>query len=153
MDARKSRNSITIAKEPEEVFTFWRNFGNLALVMKGFARIEVHSKTKSHWVARMESGRQTEWDAEITREIDGRLISWKSTEGSHVRSEGTVEFERAPAGRGTVVRLTMDGSVPRAEDADQADQIVQTDLKRLKAYLETGEIPTVEGQSSGRSGE
>jgi uncharacterized membrane protein len=52
----------------------------------------------------------------------------------------------------------MDYSVPGGKltefltffSGESPDILILTNLHRLKAFLETGEIPTTEGQSSGR---
>lgn len=158
LDAAKSRHSLTIGRPREEIFQFWRQFDNLPQFMKDLEDVTILSSRRSHWTVRMKSGTSAEWDAEITAEIPGQLISWKSVEGSSVETEGTVSFEEAPAGLGTVVRLSMDYGVPggkltewisflRGEDPDT---LAITNLKRLKQYLETGEVATTQGQPSGR---
>lgn len=154
----KSRHAITIGRAPHEVFAFWRNFSNLVFFMKDVERIDVISDIRSHWVIRIKSGAKAEWDADIVEEQPGHMISWRSVEGSEVSTHGTVWFEEASGHQGTVVRLAMDYSVPGGKLAElmtfftgeSPEILIKTNLKRLKAYLETGEIPTVEGQPSGR---
>jgi uncharacterized membrane protein len=74
-------------------------------------------------------------------------------------SAGSVRFERAPAGRGTVVRLEMEYT-PRggrigaalAKFLSEAPELaVLENLRRFKQLMETGEIATTEGQPSGRA--
>jgi uncharacterized membrane protein len=161
LDENKSRHSITIGKTPQEVFSFWRDFSNLASFMKDISEVRVNSSKKSHWIVKLKSGFSTEWDAEITSEIEGQMISWASLKGSDVETKGIVWFEEAPANLGTVVRLSMDYHVPGGKltefitffMGESPDILVITNLKRLKAFLETGEIPTTEGQPSGREEE
>jgi uncharacterized membrane protein len=52
------------------------------------------------------------WDAEITPDRENELIGWRSIEGSEVETAGYVKFERAPAGRGTVVRVALEYNPP-----------------------------------------
>jgi uncharacterized membrane protein len=71
---------------------------------------------------------------------------------------GAVWFVEAPAGRGTIVRLSLNYSVPGGKfsewvtklNGEDPDSLILLNLRRLKALLETGEIPTIEGQPSGR---
>lgn len=157
-DDVKSRHAITIGVSPNEIYTFWRNFSNLALFMKDIETIEAISRIRSHWVVKLKSGAMTEWDADVIDDQPGHLISWRSVEGSDVSTVGTVWFEEATAKQGTVVRLAMDYHIPGGKLAELAtfftgespEILIKTNLKRLKAYLETGEIPTTEGQPSGR---
>lgn len=157
-EKNKVLQSITVGRTPQEVFFFWRDFSNLSFFMKDIHRVQVLSRTLSHWEVKLKSGLKTEWDAEITQEMEGKQISWASTEGSPVTTVGTVIFEKAPADLGTVVRLSMYYEIPGGKlselatslTAESPDILIQTNLKRLKAFLETGEIATTEGQPSGR---
>ncbi len=87
------------------------------------------------------------------------MIAWRSLEGSDVDNAGSVHFERASGGRGTVVKVSLKydppGGVIGATIAklfgEAPDQQIQEDLRRLKQVMEAGEIPTTEGQSSGRA--
>ncbi len=150
--------SITIGREPQEVFAFWRDFKNLPLFMKDLAEVQILSEKTSRWVVKLKSGFRTEWDAEIVEELPGQMIAWQSLEGSSVETSGRVWFLKSPGGRGTIVRLMMSYHVPGGKLAELAGKftgedpynLTLTNLRRLKAYLETGEIPTTEGQPSGR---
>ncbi len=157
-DDDTSKFSITIGQTPAEIFSFWRDFKNLTLFMKDIKDIRIISPKKSHWTVELKSGLKAEWDAEITAERVNEMIAWKSTKSSEVETSGSVWFSPAPGGRGTVVSLLMDYSVPGGKltelltkiTGEDPDSLAFINLRRLKAYLETGEIPTVEGQSSGR---
>lgn len=150
--------AITIGKNPTDVFSFWRNFTNLKYFMKDIYDIRVISPTKSEWTVKLKSGPSASWLAEIVDEVPGRMIAWKSIEDSEVKTEGSVWFSQAPAGLGTVVKLFMNYKIPGGKLTELAtlmtgedpENLTLTNLKRLKAYLETGVIPTTEGQSSGR---
>lgn len=154
----KTKHAVTILRPPSEVYAFWRDFKNLATFMKDIERIDVVSQTRSHWVVHLKSGPKAEWDADITEDIPGQAISWASVQGSEVETSGSVWFEKATGNQGTVVRLMMDYKVPGGKFAELAafltgespEILIKTNLKRLKALLETGEIPTVQGQPSGR---
>jgi len=151
--------SITINKPPDELYRFWREFRNLPRFMKHLESVTTLDSGRSHWVAKGPAGERIEWDAEIYNEKENELISWRSLPGSEFINAGTVRFERAAGGRGTVVRVTMNFNVSggRVTAAlarlvgQSPEQLVGEDLRRLKQILETGEIATIEGQSSGRA--
>lgn len=162
---RRGRNSligrtVTIAKPAQEIYDFWRDFSNLAQVMENIERIDVIDQRQSHWVVKAPGGSTIEWDSVVTEDEPGRLIAWESTRGSDVRNSGRVEFLDAAPGRGTMVRLTMVYDPPggtagrlvakllQREPAEQA----RRDLRRLKQFLETGEI-TSSASPSGRQSE
>jgi uncharacterized membrane protein len=149
--------AVTINRSPEDLFRFWRNFENLPRFMTGLVSIKTQGK-RSHWVARGPMGTHAEWDAEIITEEPNRLIGWRSLEGSEVATAGAVHFTPAPGGRGTEVRVDMKYEPPAGKvgaliaklfGEDPAQQI-QEDLRRFKQLMETGEIPTTQGQSSCR---
>lgn len=153
-----SRYAVTIGKPQEEVFRFFRNFENLPLFMKDLKEVRVISDKKSHWVVELQAGVQAEWDAEITLERQDEMLAWKSVKGSEVDTSGSIWFSPAPGGKGTVVSLVLDYKIPGGKIAEiitkmtgeDPETLAQLNLRRLKAFLETGEVPTIKGQPSGR---
>ena len=105
---------------------------------------------RSTWHIKAPAGRTVSVRTEIESEEDGKLIAWRSVEGSDIETEGRVTFEDAPGERGTRVRLTIAYKPPAGvlgkavakaflrEPAIQA----RHDLKRFKMLMETGEIAT-----------
>lgn len=154
----KFHHSITINKSAAEIYTFFRNFGNLPFFMKDLISLTVKSETISHWVVQLEHGPKFEWDAEITEEKYGEMIAWKTIGKTEIEQAGVIWFSKAPVDRGTIVRMHMAYTIPAGKLGKLATKLIGEDpqsiilinLRRLKAYLETGEIPTVQGQPSGR---
>jgi uncharacterized membrane protein len=152
-------HSITINKPTAELYSFWREFRNLPRFMKHLEAVTTLDSGVTHWVAKGPASKPVEWEAEIYNEKENELISWRSLPGSAFVNAGTVRFEAAPGGRGTVVRVTINYNVPGgkvtatlARLLGQApEQFVAEDLRRLKQIMETGEIATIEGQPSGRA--
>ena len=125
------KQAITINGAPEELYRFWRDLKNLPRFMKHLESVTTEQLMgqpaadqasvgttsqpvgrptrdgRSHWVAEGPAGTTVEWDAEITEDRPNELIAWRSSEGADVDSAGTVRFEQAPGGRGTVVKLEM----------------------------------------------
>ena len=155
----KSHQVITIVgKSPAEVYAFWTDLENFPRFMKDITEVTHVSEGKSHWVFQLKSGFKVEWDAEIVEKREGIMLSWQSLPDSEVETKGSVWFTSAPRNEGTIVSLSMDYSVPGGKltelltkiTAEDPNSLSKINLRRLKAYLETGEIPTTEGQSSGR---
>lgn len=150
--------AITIDRPRAEVYQFWRNLENLAEFMEHVESVRtLPGEMKSHWVATGVGGRRMEWDAEIINDIPNQLIGWRSLENSDVANAGSVHFEDASGGRGTEVRIELQYNPPggavgalvsKLFGGEPSDQI-RNDLKRLKTRLETGVIPTTEGQPVG----
>ena len=149
--------SITVSSTPKELFRFWRNFENLPQFMEDLESVTQVNETISHWVATGPGGKKVEWDAEIYNEKENELIAWRSLPGSDVTNAGSVHFEEAP-GHGTYVKVVLNYNPPGGKAAHlfaklfgkEPGQLVEHNLRRFKQLVETCEIPTTEGQPSGR---
>jgi uncharacterized membrane protein len=152
------KKAITINKSPEELYRFWRDFENLPRFMPHINSVQSMGHGRVHWVARAPLGRTAEWDTEITEERDNELIAWRSLQGAPIPHHGSVRFRAAPGGRGTEVRVTLAYTPPLGKlgaavaklFGEAPDQQLDEALHRLKSLMETGDIPTIEGQPSGR---
>lgn len=150
--------AITINRPRTEVFQFWRKLENLAQFMEHVESVrELKGENRSHWVARGPADRRVEWDAEIVNEIENELIGWRSLEGSDIANAGSVRFADAEGGRGTEVRVSLQYNPPggtvgafvaRIFGEEPTSQI-RKDLQRLRTKLESGVLPTTEGQPAG----
>lgn len=150
--------SFTINKPAEELFRFWRNFDNLPRFMTHLESVKVTGGRFSHWVARGPMGASLSWDAEIIDERENQWIVWRSLPGSQINHSGSVHFRKAPGNRGTVLTVAMEveplggpvgqylsylfGPVPERQ--------LREEVRHLKQLMEAGEIPTIDGQPSGR---
>lgn len=148
--------SVTINRPLAEVFRFWRNFENLPQFMEHLESVALRDEGISHWVARGPAGFGVAWDARIINEIDNRLLAWQSLEGSTVATAGSVNFDETEHGTRVLVKLQYDppagklGAMVARLLGDDPSSSIREDLRRFKRLLETGEIPTTDGQSSGR---
>ena len=151
------QRSMTIDRPAEELYDYWHNFENLPRFMKHLKSVTTQGRN-SHWVANGPMGIPIEWDAELLDEKPGEYLIWRSLPGSAISNRGSVEFRPAPNGSGTEVTVALmyrnpGGKVGRAFAklfGREPEQTVREDLRRFKSLIETGEIPTVVGQSSGR---
>ena len=149
--------SVTINRPVEELYRFWRNLENLPHFMQHLVSVERISDTLSRWRAKGPGGRTVEWSAEIINEVPNQLIGWRSIDGSEVTTAGSVHFDDAGPGRGTRVRVRLQYSPPGGKvgaalaklmASDPATEI-REDLRRFKQMVETGEVPTTDGQPRG----
>jgi uncharacterized membrane protein len=152
----KIEESVTILKPAGELFGFWRRLENLPRVMKHLVSVQDLGGNRSHWVAKGLAG-NVEWDAEIINERANEVIAWKSLEGSEVQTAGSVHFREAPGGRGTEVHVVLSYNPPAGQigaaiawlaGRDPQSQ-VREDLRSFKRLMETGTLPTTEGQPRG----
>lgn len=154
-------STMQINCSPEEAYRFWRNFENLPLFMRHLDSVSILGDRRSRWIAAGPLGSQLQWDAEIVAERENELISWRSLPGSDLDVDGYVEFRKAPGNRGTFISANViytppagriGGTVAKLLGKDPSF-LMRQDLRRFKALIEAGEIPTIEGQSHGpRSG-
>jgi uncharacterized membrane protein len=153
----KIRRSITIGRNPSDLYRFVRNFENLARFMGHVEMVRTIDERHSHWLLRERAGILFEWDTEIIADEPEEIIGWRSVTGD-VAHAGSIRFERAVGGRGTVVRVQLQYNPPGGRIGAEflkllgrdPDRQAGEDLRRLKQLMEVGEIATVEGQSSGR---
>src|SRR5690606_17196669 len=154
-----TRKSITINRPIHEVYAFWRDFENFPRFMPGLESVEARDDGRWRWVAKGPAGRRIEWDSEIVEESPSSMIAWRSLPGADVPNAGSVHFESAPGGRGTIVRVELDYDVPGGAAGEAVARLFgvapgkQTEvaLLRVKQLLETGEVARTEGQPAGRA--
>lgn len=152
------RQSFTINAPAEQLYGFWRRFSNFPRFMKHVISVEEIDGNRSHWVVKAPAGRTVEWDAEVVEEAPGRVIAWRTVGDADIRHGGRVEFTPATGGRGTVVAVRMSYESPAGAAGallaklfgEEPEMQIRDDLRRFKCLVETGEIPTTEGQPSGR---
>ncbi|MGE5815321.1 MAG: SRPBCC family protein [Acidobacteriota bacterium] len=155
------KESITIGRPLDELYRFWRNLENLPRFMEHLESVRVTGTDRSHWIARGPAGARVEWDAEIINEVENQVIGWRSLPGSTVASAGSVNFDDAGADRGTRITVHLQYDPPAGKlgamfaklFGEEPSQQVREDLRRLKRLLEAGEVPSIEGQTSGRAPE
>lgn len=148
-------------KSPEELYQFWHNFENLPSFMRHLKSVTVIDEQRSHWVVNAPGDSTVEWDAEIViDDPDRKLIAWSSVADATIDNSGFVRFQATP-GRGTEVKVVLEYNPPGGIIGmtlaklfgEEPEQQLGDDLRRFKQIMETGEIATTEGQSSGRGTE
>jgi uncharacterized membrane protein len=148
---------MTINRSPWDLYQFWRNFDNLPRFMKHVKSVNVIDEKRSHWVVDGPAGKSVEWDAEIINDEPNALIAWRSLANATVDNAGSVRFVPGPEGRGTEVRVVIDYIPPAGVVGKWVSMLfgknpeseIREDLRRFKRVMETGEVPTTEGQPRG----
>lgn len=160
----KSRNiniktSVTVKKPRHEVYDFWRKLENLPLFMKHIKSVEMQAEKVTEWKARIPGGLGSiSWKTEIVEDQPNERIGWSSLPGSTIENAGNIHFR--DAGKfGTEVHAVISYHAPAGKAGETLarlftpafEAVVREDIKNFKRYLESGEIPTIEGQPSGRN--
>jgi len=147
----KLKKAITIDKPADQIYACWRNLENLPALFDNLLSVKRIDERKSHWTLRVPGRARLEWDAEITIDRPNEMIGWRSLDGADLDNAGSIRFERATGGRGTVVRVALQYNPPAGRlgaalatlMGEKPASQVQEALRKLKQLMETGEIPTV----------
>lgn len=154
------KQAITVYRPREEVYGFWRELSNLPRFMPHLEKVEDLGESRSRWTARAPRDLGTiTWEAEVTEDDPGRRLAWRSRPGADITNAGIVRFEDLPGERtGTEVHLDISYGPPPGDVGSLVGQmlnpinkqLVKEDMRRFKRLMETGEIPTTEGQPTCR---
>jgi uncharacterized membrane protein len=155
----KIEHSVFINRSPEELYRFWRQFENLPRFMDHLASVKTEGNQRSHWVVKTIGNAEISWDAEIVNDIPNELIAWRTVENSDVDHAGSVRFEGTE--RGTRVKVIMEYRPPAGKVGvgvaklfgQEPSQMIESDLRRFKQLMESGDVVSLEGQSHGGSGD
>jgi uncharacterized membrane protein len=146
----KIRRSVTVGRPREEVWPFVRDLANFPRFAWHVESVTPLGHGRSRWVVRGPGGSRLAWDAVIEAEVENERLSWTSVEGADIRNAGVLGLRDAPGGRGTEVHLRLAYDAPGGKAGqllawlfgEEPDVQARDDLGRLKALLETGEMPT-----------
>jgi uncharacterized membrane protein len=151
------RESVTVKAPADALYALWREPANLQGIIPGIESAERIDGVRARWVTRGSGGVVTRWNAEIINDVPGRTIGWRSFAGTDVAHAGSVAF-RPRLTDETEVTVTLQCEVPGGRVGLTLARIfggspsttVRNALRRWKQLLETGELPTVDGQPTGR---
>ena len=150
--------SITVNVDRNTAYAFWRTLENLPRFMHHLRRVEDLGDGRSRWTAKGPGPLpDISWSAEIVAERPGEVLGWRSLPDADVSNAGRVAFKDGPHG-GTEIHARIVYHPPAGEiGAGLArwldpvlGQMVKEDIRRFQHVVETGEVPTTEGQPSGR---
>lgn len=153
----KIEQAAIVQRPADQLYRLWRDLDGLPRFMSHLVSVKDLGKY-SHWVAKGPLGMKAEWDAEIINDEPGRLLAWRSLEGSQIATAGSVRFTPLGGNRGTEVVVTLKYDPPAGKLgawaawlAGQEPSVqVRDDLRRFAQLAETGEVATA--QMSGTTG-
>lgn len=152
VDARKAikiEERISIDRSPTEVYAIWRNFTRLPEFAEDLESVTTASDGRSHWVAKLPGGKRVEWHAELVNDIPNQLIAWKTVGHPDIAHAGSLHFDSAPDGHGTVMRFVIDYEPPAGRlgalvaaftrlFGQIPESKIRADLRRFKERVEDG---------------
>lgn len=143
----RMRASVTINRDRSEIYSYWRDFSNLARFMRYIEEVRPAPDGRSHWVAEVPMAGRLEWESEVTADEPDERIAWRSVEGSEIETSGEVRFRSSPYG--TEVEVEMSYQPPGTAGAIAArlarsltQTMLREDLRRFKRLMESGETPS-----------
>lgn len=148
--------SFTVQRSREETFRLWQDVERWPEFMRHIEPVARIGEHRFHVLARGLSGRSYEWNMEMAPGREGESLGWSSVEGD-METEGSVHLQETIGDRGTIVAAVLGyrpaRDLPATAVADffhpGLKGVIEEDLRRFKQLIETGEIPTTEGQPSG----
>ena len=150
----------SILAEPQALYELWSQVEKFPLWQEHVVSVTRTGPSTSHWVMgnpEDADGKRIEFDSELTQDVPGHTIAWKST-GGDVEQSGQVDFKPRRDGRGTLVTLVQHFKIGKLANAAASigergpKQTVIEDLRHFKEMVEAGEIPSVKGQPHGPRG-
>jgi uncharacterized membrane protein len=154
--------AVTVTQPPHEVYARWRQLESLPTFMAHLDDVTMTSPRTSHWRATAPFSKTVEWDAQITDDVPGERLGWRSLDGSAIRTAGEVRFAPAPGGQNgaqdTEVHVKLSYAVPAGKlgtaiaryFGEDPHQQLDDDLRRFKQVLEVGEVVRSEGAPWGK---
>lgn len=141
----RARHRISIARSAQELYDFWRNFENLPRFMPHLESVVVLDSQRSRWTVRGPLHRSVEWESEVTHDVPGKEIGWRSLPGGEVENAGIVRF-RAAAADATELDVELAylppggrlGAVIAGLFGENPQQQLAEDLRRFKELMEDG---------------
>jgi len=145
----KLKKAVTVNSPTDLLYSYWRNLKNLRRLFGNLLSVEVLDSRRSQWTLKVPGGITLEWDAEITVDRKNEMIGWRSLDGADLDNAGYVRFERAPGGRGTVVRVALQYNPPAGKLGsalatllgERPEGLIEEALRKFKQLMEAGEIP------------
>jgi len=148
-----SANSIRAAiinRPRQELYAYWRDFTNLPTFMENVKAVDILDGSRSQWTIVGPAGAEIDLVSDITEDIPGERIAWRSSEGSDVDHEGWIDFKDNAFGRGTEVRVFISYDPPAGALGKVVAKVLQREprvqarreLRRFKQLMETGEVST-----------
>ncbi|MCV7381285.1 hypothetical protein BST11_12115 [Mycobacterium alsense] len=137
---RVAGQTVTIACPPERIERFWRDPQQLSTVLGDIADVDTGGPDRYRW--RLHTDPEAVWESQLVAEPGGvRFV------GTGDKNEIAVSYRPAPRGLGTEVTLRVASPVPGLLSGAAAFKL----LYRLRALMQTGEVPTIRSNPSARA--
>lgn len=134
---RAKAQTVTIACPVSRIDEFWRDPEQLSVVLGDIAEVDAHGRDRYRW--RLSAEPHTTWESTLVPEAGGvRFVG----NGNQI----VARYRPAPHELGTEVTLCLRAPAPALLSGAAAYKI----LYRLRALMQTGEVPTIRSNPSAR---
>ena len=136
---RTTSQTVTVACTVVEAEELWRDPHRLSVILGERGQVRVSGQQRYHWTFRA-ADTEVRWDSRLVSGNGG--LRFTDDAGHQV----VVRYRGAPKGLGTEITLTADLPAPGL----LTGAAVFTALYRARALMQTGEVPTLADNPSGR---
>ncbi len=151
--------TITIQKPMEDVFAYARDLRNMKAYMPAISEVKIQGDTQTRIGIKHMNEQNLNFDIETIEEIPNNQISWRLTPLARFDLSASLRLKSAPEGRGTEVQVFLRIKPPVGAlgtaffkmSSPINHVLLSQTLHRFKQSIETGEVATIDGQSSGRA--
>jgi len=149
--------SVTVGAPAEELYELWRDPEAFSRTMGHVADVTTSDGERYGWTTTGPGGREFSWETVVVDAEPGERLTWATTAAT-LPVAATVDLRPAPGDRGTVVTLTVTADPPGGRIGEALfdrlelipEMLVGRALARFKSLAESGEIPTLGTNPSGR---
>lgn len=136
--------SIDVNVPSDTAYNLWTQFEQFPRFMEGVEEVRQINAKHLNWRVNV-GGKQKEFETEITEQIPGKRIAWRTVGGTD--NAGVVTFHRLTGATSRIMvqmAYEPEGLLEKAGDLlGIASHRVQGDLERFKQYIERSGSPTV----------
>jgi uncharacterized membrane protein len=140
----KIQKTIHIGTSPQRVYELLSDCESYSCFMTHVIDVRDLGDGRCRWKVRGPASVPIEYETQITRDVPGELIAWKTLPGSTVRHAGIARLE--PSERGTRLDIHMSYRPPAGAIGHAIATLLGTDpksaldddLARLKSLIESG---------------
>lgn len=141
------KTRLIVNKPRAEVYAFWRKLENLPLFMKHLKSVTAIDDTHSQWELQVPGNLTSiNWQAQIVKEEEGNLLSWRSLPGATIENAGKVEFKDALGHEGTELNVVITYHPPAGKVGEGIStllnpiftKLIKQDILGFKEYVEKG---------------
>jgi uncharacterized membrane protein len=157
-DSTGVSRSVTIGKSADDLYEAWRDPTVFSAVMGHFAEVTPSTEDRFHWAVKAPFGQVATWETRVAEAEPGEVVRWETPADPMLSNAGEVRFRDATGDRGTEVTLTLAFDPPGGALGDAAlrrldlapRELAGVALSRFKSLVESGSIPTLDGNPSAR---